>query len=159
MCINICLLLSNFSYNKTYERFNDIIDMDFKTIVDTIFIHKDRYRRLTNEDKESMFFIFNRYMSKQYPAQAQFFNKREIDKASAMDIWFNFLIKETRVPYWFWRGKTKKISPKTKDWKIVYDFYEGDLSVDDILLFEELYPNDLKDEIKRVKNILKETGK
>ena len=136
-----------------------IRNMDFKTIVDIMFVHKDRYRSVTNEDKEKMFFIFNRYMCKQYPSQAQFFNKKEMDKASAMDIWFNFLSKETRVPYWFWRGKTKKVTPKTKDWKIVYDFYRGELSIDDILLFEEIDIKELKGEIKRIKTINKELQK
>lgn len=133
--------------------------MDFKGIVDIMFIHKNRWLQITNYEKEQFFFIFNRFMSKQYPSQAQFFNKKEIDKASAMDIWFNFLSKEHRVPYWFWRGKTKKITPKTKEWKIVYDFYEGDLSIDDILLFEEIDIKELKDEIKRLKKIIKETVK
>lgn len=133
--------------------------MDFKGIVDIMFTHKNKWVTITNYEKEQFFFIFNRFMSKQYPKQAEFFNKKEIDKASAMDIWFNFLSKEHRVPFWFWRGKTKKITPKTKDWKIVYDFYEGDLSIDDILLFEEIDIKELKDEIKRLKKIIKETVK
>jgi len=135
------------------------MEVNFKTIVDTVYVKKSQYTYLTNEDKEKFFFIFNRYMSKKYPIQAQFFNKPNIDKASAMDIWFQFLSKEIRVPFWFWRGKTKKTTPKTKDWKILQEYYNGELSVDDILLLEEFDINAMKDELKRIKKINKEMQK
>ena len=50
-------------------------------------------------------------MSKKYPKQSQFFNDKNIDKITSMDIWFEFLKKETRIPFWFWRGSTKVKEP------------------------------------------------
>lgn len=133
--------------------------MELNEFVNTIYVKKNNWKYVKEETKIKFFFIFNRYMSKKYPKQAHFFNKREIDKASAVDIWFKFLSKEIRVPFWFWRGKTKKQTPKTKDWKMVYEYYEGDLSIDDILLLEEFDLKSFKDDLKRIKLINKELQK
>jgi hypothetical protein len=90
--------------------------MDFKSLVDIYFYKKKDWSSVTNQDKESLFFIFNRYMAKKYPKQAQFFNDKSIDKATAMDVWFMFLKSEVRVPIWFWKGPTKRKDPQVKDW-------------------------------------------
>lgn len=131
--------------------------MDFKTIVNIIFTNKKDWSKLNDQDKETFFFIFNRYMSKKFPKQAQFFNDKSIDKATAMDVWFSFLQKETRLPIWFWRGPTKKKDPTIKDWKVVLDFWE--CSKDDIYLLCEMFPKELKEEIKRIQKINLEQGK
>jgi hypothetical protein len=43
--------------------------MDFKSLVDIYFHKKKDWSMITDKDKESLFFIFNRYMSKKYPKQ------------------------------------------------------------------------------------------
>ena len=131
--------------------------MDFKTITTIIFQDKRKYEEITNEEKESLFFIFNRFMSKKYPKQAQFFNSRNIDKATCMDVWFQYLKSEVRLPYWFWKGPTKKKDPEIKEWQIVRDFYEFNLN--DIYLLCELFPKEFKEEIKRIKTINEEMKK
>ncbi len=129
--------------------------MDFKTMTNAMFFSKKDWKYVTNEDKESIFFIFNRFMAKQYPKQAQLFNIKEIDKASCMDIWFNFLKKEFKVPFWFWKGPTKKKSPDIKGWEIIQEFNTY-LKSDDIYMLCKLFPKDVKDEIKRLETIKKE---
>lgn len=131
--------------------------MDFKTIVNIMFSKKKDWNTLSDHDKETFFFIFNRYMGKKYPKQAQFFNDKAIDKVTAMDVWFSFLQKEVRIPTWFWRGPTKRKDPGIKDWKIIQDFWE--CSIDDIYLLCELFPNDVKEEIKRIQKINLELAK
>jgi len=128
--------------------------MDFKNITDIIFSKKTLWNTVTDEDKESLFFIFNRFMSKKYPIQANSFNHKFIDKALAMDIWFLFLRNETRVPFWFWKGATKKKDPSIKGWQEIRNFHE--LSVNDIHTLCEMYPKDVKEEIKRIELINKE---
>ena len=128
--------------------------MDFKTIVNTIFFAKNDWANVTDADKESLFFIFNRYMAKKYPKQAQFFNKKNVDKATAMDIWFLQLKKETRVPFWFWPGPTKRKDPPIKDWQTLQEFWKMDIK--DIYVLCELFPKDVKDEIKRIQAINEE---
>lgn len=129
--------------------------MDFKTLSNIMFFSKKDWRGVTNEDKESLFFIFNRYMAKQYPKQAELFNIKEIDKATCMDIWFNFLKKEFKVPFWFWKGPTKKKSPDIKGWEILQEF-DSFLKQEDILMLCKLFPKEVKDEIKRLETIKKE---
>lgn len=127
--------------------------MNFKEIVDTIFYKKRDWEYVEDETKESIFFIFNRYMAKKYPRQAQFFNKRDVDKATAMDIWFQFLQKETRVPFWFWKGSTKKKVPKIPDYELLQEFHK--MNINDIYFLYEMFPKETKAEIKRLKQIVK----
>lgn len=129
--------------------------MDFKTLTNIMFFNKRDWRTVSNEDKESLFFIFNRYMSKQYPKQAQLFNTKEIDKATCMDIWFTFLKKEFKVPFWFWKGATKKKSPEIKGWEIIQEF-DNQLRIEDIYTLCQLFPKEVKEEIKRLESIKKE---
>ena len=130
--------------------------MDFKGIVNAMFYKKD-WPQVTTADKDAMFFIFNRYMAKKYPKQAQYFNDKSIDKASCMDIWFQFMKKEVRVPVWFWSGPTKKKDPPIKDWKVVQDFWK--MSINDIYILCEVFPNEMKEEIKRIQLINEEQAK
>lgn len=131
--------------------------MDFKTIVDTIFRDKKNWESVSDEDKESLFFIFNRYMAKKMPRQAQFFNKRDLDKATAMDIWFMQLSKERSTPFWFWKGPTKRKNPVIKEWQVIQDFWK--MNLNDIYILCDLFPEDVKTEIKRIKLINEEQYK
>jgi hypothetical protein len=94
-------------------------------------------------------------MSKKYPKQAQFFNKKNIDKSIALDIWFLFLQKEKYIPFWFWKGSTKKKAPSIKEWEIVQNFWKFKLNY--IYILCELFPKEFKEEIKRLTLINKET--
>lgn len=129
--------------------------MDFKTLTDTIFSGKRNWYLVSNEDKESLFFIFNRYMSKHHPKQAQFFNDKNIDKVIAMDIWFEFLKKENRVPFWYWKGPTKRKSNLIKGSEIILDFYTN-MKTNELDSLCLLFPKDVKEEIKRLEEIRKE---
>lgn len=135
--------------------------MDFKTIISILFTGKGiiedkntklkttyTYDMLSDSDKESNFFIVNRYLSKKYPAQAQYFNKYTQDKATAMDIWNLIIKKEKNIPFWFWKGATKIKEPQIKDWKIVYELLQDEFSIKDMILLCELFPDEVKDEIK-----------
>lgn len=110
---------------------------------------------VTDKDKDGIFFIFNRYMSKMYPKQAQAFNIKGIDKATAIDIWFQFLRSQIRVPNWFWKGPTKKKDPDVKNWQILQEF-NTELSINDIYLLVELFNKETKEEIKRLELIKEE---
>jgi hypothetical protein len=132
--------------------------MDFKTLSIIIFQNKREWSTIQNKDKEFIFFIFNRYMAKNYPKQANSFNIKGIDKITAMDVWFQFLRNQVRTPQWFWKGSTKKKEPTIKGWQIIQDFNK-DLSINDIYLLSELFPKDIKTEIARLEEILKEQEK
>lgn len=132
--------------------------MDFKTLTTIIFTDKRKWSEVTDKDKETVFFIFNRYMAKKYPKQAQFFNEKGLDLSVSMDIWFNFLKKEVRTPFWFWPGPTKRKDPAIKDWKLLMEF-DPDLTQNDIYLICEMFPKECKEEIKRIQLIKEELEK
>lgn len=146
--------------------------MDFKTIVTILFTGKAVYENkstgekinytyedLTDEQKESNFFIVNRYLAKKYPKQSQYFNDYNQDKATAMDVWNLMIKKERQLPFWFWKGSTKIQEPKLKDWKLVYEILQDEFSIKDMIELCELYPNEVKDEIKYILEIKKEREK
>lgn len=127
--------------------------MDFKTIADILFT-KNGWGQVTDQHKSDLFFIVNRYLAKKYPRQAQAFNVRNLDKATAMDIWFNYLKRESRTPFWFWAGSTKRKDPPIKEWQVIQDFWK--MNINDIYTLCELFPDDVKKEIKRLKLINEE---
>ena len=55
------------------------------------WIYNSNGDKITDDEKESFYFIFNRYFSKTYPDKAQLLNYKNIDKVMAMDIWFHFM--------------------------------------------------------------------
>ena len=129
--------------------------MDFKTFSTIIFQNKRDWSMVTDKDKDSIFFIFNRYMAKMYPKQSQAFNIKGIDKSTAIDIWYQFLRSQIRVPIWFWKGPTKKKDPDIKGWQILQEF-NTELSINDIYLLVELYKKEVKEEITRLELIKEE---
>lgn len=131
--------------------------MDFKTIVNILFQSKHDWNQVSDSDKEINFFIVNRFLSKKYPKRAQKLNKKNIDKATAMDLWFLFLKNETRTPFWFWSGPTKRKAPQIKDWQTIQDFWQ--MGINDIYTLCDLFPDDVKTEIKRIKLINEEQTK
>lgn len=128
--------------------------MDFKTITTIIFKDKHEYKNVSDEQKDSLFFIFNRFMAKKYPKIAQTMNVKGMDKSICMDIWFNELKNEKYIPKWFWFGSTKRKEPKIKDWKIVMEFHE--ISFSDLYILCEMFPKEIELEIKRIQTIQKE---
>lgn len=86
---------------------------DLSTLVKSIFKDKRNYSDIEDKDKASIFFIFNRYVARNYPDNANFFNKRGMDGATAMDIWFDYFRDSLYMPGWFYppRVAKKEISP------------------------------------------------
>ena len=62
----------------------------FIEVGNIIFNDKNSWNTVTDEEKELNFFILNKKFSLGFPKQAMFFNDKNIDKATVMDIWFNY---------------------------------------------------------------------
>lgn len=125
---------------------------------DYLFKQKNKYDELTNEDKETFFFIMNRKFARQYPKHAQFFNNKIVDKASAMDIWYQFFIKKriNYIPQWYWFKMTKKTDKsilKKEQADFFKEFY--DIRNEDLAFIEEHYIEELKLEVKKFKKFNK----
>lgn len=77
---------------------------NLKLVGDAMFLKKENWVNVPDSEKESCFFIFNRYFSKKYPEKSKLLNKKGIDKVSAMDIWYTFMLDKP-YPSWFWGSK------------------------------------------------------
>jgi hypothetical protein len=84
-----------------------MIDNNILAISNVMFRDKKDWSKVSDEQKDQFFFIFNRYFSKRYPMESQFLNDKNIDKSIAMDLWFEFM-KTQPYPKWFWSKSTEK---------------------------------------------------
>lgn len=124
--------------------------MDFKGIIDCIFINKNKYWEISDEDKEKNFFIINRKFSRNHPKVAQLFNDKNVDKSSALDRWFYFFENQNRIPQWYWGNKENRSAKKEK----VFGFElieRENLKENDVLFLNKFYKEELNKEIKKIK--------
>lgn len=134
---------------------------EFTHIVDFMFKNKDKYENVGDVDKERNFFIINRKFAREYPIHAEFFNKKNSNKASALDIWFAFFHKKraNNIPQWYWGYKKKKkgesISTIIKKDEIKYlmDFY--DIAESDVMYLIINHREEVKEEIKKLRKFNK----
>lgn len=132
---------------------------DLKQTVDYVFKNRHLYHTLTDEDKEYIFFIFNRFCSRLYPRQAQFLNHRLQDKAAAMDVWYHFFRSQRNVPHKFW-GRKKKQQAKSEVParylnvlnKMNEELWGGRLQEDGFRLLWHITPEEVKFETKVYKD-------
>lgn len=92
---------------------------DLRLVSQSMFYKKD-WDKIPDTEKETCFFIFNRYFSKRYKEQAQLLNDKSIDKVTAMNLWYHFLLDKP-YPKWFWSKSPsvdKPVLPK-KDFELL----------------------------------------
>lgn len=118
-------------------------------VANAMFRNKSEWVKITDEDKEKNFFIFNRYFSKKFPDKSQLLNSKNVDKVSSMDIWYYFMLNKP-YPNWFWSksSKEKPIIPN-KDFKMLL----GKLKIKDLDLHYliENHFDFIKEELKYYK--------
>jgi hypothetical protein len=130
-----------------------IIKDDLFSVSKCFFNNKNNYKYLTKEHKEKYFFIFNRYLSKNYPEKAFLLNLKNIDKETSFDLWFNFM-KTEPYPDWFWSKSTKDKKEYTdKEYNLLMKMLEIKKSDLDFLV---KYKNDfVQEELNYFKKIEK----
>jgi len=130
--------------------------MNFIEIVNRIFVNKNTYNEVSDEDKITAFFIINRKFGKQFPDIADKFNHKNIDKASAIDMWFEHFKNVHTIPQWYWEPKDHEKVKKIKkgNYDIVKNTHE--LKEYDIQYLEKYYESDLKKELKRIEKFDKD---
>ncbi len=90
--------------------------MQLFDFIRVLFESPKQYNELSDYDKARQFFMTNRFMSIQYPIQANMLNHIKISQAKAVDYWHrNMSNVYTRVPKWvFAKGQKKAAKATTK---------------------------------------------
>ena len=115
-------------------------------------MRKGSWEKITVEEKEKNFFIFNRYFSKRYPEQAQLLNLKNIDKVVGMELWYQFM-KTEPYPDWFWSKSEKSDKPilAPKDYRML--FVSLKVKPDDLDYLIEKHFDFVKDELSYLKKV------
>jgi hypothetical protein len=128
---------------------------NLKLVADAMFYKRGDWKNLPDYEKESSFFIFNRYFSKKFPDKAQLLNLKVIDKVTAMELWFQFM-RDKPYPNWFW-SKAEKIEKSDypeKDFNLLLRSLR--LKVDDLKYLLDKFPDVMSEELKYYKSLEKE---
>jgi hypothetical protein len=128
---------------------------DLKLVGNAMFYKKGDWVNIPDEEKESCFFIFNRYFAKKYPEKAQLLNLKTINKVTAMNLWYQFMLDKP-YPNWFWSksDKAEKSVISDKDYKLLLQKLKiKDLDLDYLIMNHFEF---IKEELKYYKSIEKE---
>jgi hypothetical protein len=128
---------------------------NLKLVADAIFTNKVKWEDVPDEEKETSFFVFNRYFAKKYPHLSQLLNLKTIDKLTAMDLWY-YYFRNKPYPQWLWSKseKSDKLDVSESEFKLL----QQKLRLKDIDL-QYLIDNHLdivKEELKYFKNLEKQ---
>jgi len=117
-------------------------------VANAMFRNKKDWKNITDLDKEKFFFIFNRYFSKKYTTKSQLLNNKNIDKSSALDLWYYYMLDKP-YPNWFWSKSPKfdKSELDDKDFKLLFEKM-GLNKEDDLIYLIQNYPDIIMEELK-----------
>ena len=128
---------------------------DLKLVGNAMFYKKREWVNVPDEEKESCFFVFNRYFAKKYPEMSQLLNLKTINKVTAMNLWYEFMLDKP-YPNWFWSksDKTEKSVIGDKDYKLLLQKLKiKDLDLDYLIVNHFEF---IKEELKYYKSVEKE---
>ena len=121
-------------------------------VANALFKNRKDWAKITNEDKATFAFIFNRLLSKKYPERALLLNTKDFqDKSMILEMWFHFM-KTQPYPAWLW-SKSPKISKTDMDGKD-FDMLMKKLYInkeEDLIYMIDHYPDIINEELKRYK--------
>ena len=128
---------------------------NLKLVADAMFTNKVKWEDLPDEEKETTFFVFNRYFAKKYPELSQLLNLKTIDKLAAMDLWY-YYFRNKPYPQWLW-SKTEskdKSDISEKDFKLLQEKLK--LKDLDLQYLIDNHLDIIKEELKYFKNLEKQ---
>jgi len=132
---------------------NPKIEDNILAVSNCIFRTPAHWIYVTDEMKKKYFFIFNRYMSKKYPEQAQLLNDKLLDEIAGMNLIYAFLSKKP-YPKWFWSKSEKKAEKalfSAKDLVSLQQKFELKDAELDLLITYHL--DEIKEELKYMKSL------
>ena len=116
--------------------------MELSGLIRILFTDKTKWENINPEEKEKIFFIFNRIYARQYPIQASALNGKQMDKCLAFEIIFNFFKSTIKQPNWFYVDWSKM--KRTNSLLTSYDYY-------DRKILNQYYPDILTQVAKELK--------
>ena len=128
------------------------IEDNLLAISNVIFRNRENWKFVTDEQKLKWFFIINRNLSKKFPEKAQLLNLKSIDKITAMNLWYQFMLNQP-YPNWFWSksDKVERSDIPEKDYKLLLMKLKiKDIDLDYII---EKDPEFIKEELKYYKDL------
>ena len=138
--------------------------MQLFDFIRVLFEDKKQYNELSRYDKAKQFFMLNRFMSIQYPGQANMLNHIRIPQAGAVDYWHrNMTNVYTKVPNWiFAKGQKKSAADKKKavkmpDKEIIKRYLNAHkISQRDLDDAYNMYGDSVYDPIRRMEKVMKQ---
>jgi hypothetical protein len=127
---------------------------DFIQIANIIFKDRSKYKVLSDQDKIDAFYKINQKCSVKFLKQAEFFNHKFIDRASAIDVWYKYFEGSNGTPGWWFAKSNKEKEAKVKkvpsaDKQDLQNRYE--LKDNDYNFLEKYFKEDIELEIKKNK--------
>lgn len=130
------------------------IEDNLLAITNTIFRNKNDWEWVTDQQKETYFFIINRMFCKMYSTKSQLFNIKNIDKVSSMNLWYQFMLNKP-YPKWFWSKSNKDIQKVSdKDFNLLLSKLKVK-DIDLIYLIDKHF-DFIKEELAYYKNLEKQ---
>ena len=128
---------------------------NLKLVADAMFTNKVNWEDLPDEEKETSFFVFNRYFAKKYPDLSQLLNLKTIDKLAAMDLWY-YYFRNKPYPQWLWsKSETQSKSDiSEKEFKLLQEKLK--LKDLDLQYLIDNHLDIIKEELKYFKNLEKQ---
>jgi hypothetical protein len=128
---------------------------NLKLVADAMFTNKVKWEDLPDEEKETSFFVFNRYFAKKYPHLSQLLNLKTIDKLTAMDLWY-YYFRNKPYPQWLWsKSETQSKSDiSEKEFKLLQEKLK--LKDLDLQYLIDNHLDIIKEELKYFKNLEKQ---
>ncbi len=123
-------------------------------VANAMFKDKNKWDLIGDDDKNKYFFVFNRYFCKKYPKYSQLLNDKLINKVSAMDTWYLFMLDKP-YPKWFWSKSEKRIKEDISEDEILKILEENDITMSDFEILVKYYPDIVNEEIKYYRDVRK----
>lgn len=126
---------------------------DLRLVADAMFTNRYKWDKISDIEKESCFFIFNRYFSKKYPHLSQLINLKNMDRLTGINLWFHFMEGKS-YPSWFWSKTTHQKEDTLSESEIKLLIRRLELDYDDITYLYSNHKEILLSELKYYKSLL-----
>jgi hypothetical protein len=130
--------------------------MQLFELVRVMFTNPKKYKDLKNSDKSKNHFMIQRFMSINFPSQAQQLNRNGINGIGVIDTWQFITSRFKRVPGWIYTKTKKTKKQQALEFKYspeLVDLYlrKNEISQKDFDILTKLYPNEMQSYFTKIK--------